>query len=372
MGHFQRPRTESPQLISRLIAITACIPVLLLVACAAPSATAPAGEAPTASAAADAWPTAEHVQDLDLTGRLVFIDFSENGAPQLSALDLATGQLAVLFVPPENGTLASGAVSPDGTLVALAYSPPAAEGFAPYGFTDLYVMPVDGTGAPQPFAQKTTTMESFFQPAWSPGRQEVYYGHFVEVESNGNITDTYTVERAPYPAGKPEVLLDHAIWPRMSPDGSTLAYVSFTDPGGPNALMTADRDGKHTATVLPASAFTAVDAAVFSPDGQSLVFSAVPGASAPALSWLDLALGVQLVSAHSLPSDLWRVPVAGGKPKRLTALADTGLYPAYSPDGTHIAFVSAGGLFVMNADGSGLVKILGGPLSGTLSWIPAD
>ena len=90
---------------------------------------------------------------------------------------------------------------------------------------------------------------------------------------------------------------------------------------------------------MPAGTFFAVDAPVFSPDGKTILFSAVGEPQPPKLSWLDQLLGVQVAEAHNVPSDWWRVAANGSKPEQLTHVADTGLYADFAPDGQHVAFV---------------------------------
>jgi Tol biopolymer transport system component len=73
---------------------------------------------------------------------------------------------------------------------------------------------------------------------------------------------------------------------------------------------------------------------------------------------------------HNIPSDWWRVDLATGKIKSLTHIGDTGLYGDFSPDGQHIAFVAATGLYLMNPDGSNLTQIMNYGPEGTVSWTP--
>jgi Tol biopolymer transport system component len=53
-------------------------------------------------------------------------------------------------------------------------------------------------------------------------------------------------------------------------------------------------------------------------------------------------------------STLYRIPLAGGTPRAL----GTGFNPAWSPDGRRIAFTRNGGVYVMQADGTGARKVV--------------
>ncbi len=172
------------------------------------------------------------------------------------------------------------------------------------------------------------------------------------------------------PGGQPEIISDHAAWPRPSPDGTKLAYVAFDPPNGVNDLYLADPDGRNARPLMPLKTFLSVDAPFYSPDGQFIYFSATGDGPALALNWFDQLLGVQPTFANGAPSDWWRIPAAGGPPQRLTEILDVGLYGAFSPDGGHIAFIAVTGLYVMNPDGSALAPMLNVSNVGTVDWVP--
>src|SRR5258706_16034607 len=91
-----------------------------------------------------------------------------------------------------------------------------------------------------------------------------------------------------YPDGKPEKVVDHAYWPRLSDDGTRLVYVSIDPATGANSLFFANVDGTNPRQVPVTDLLTPmiIDAPMFSPDSQTILFSSPPKlqASAPALS----------------------------------------------------------------------------------------
>lgn len=334
----------------------------------------PAPPSPTLPASTAIAATWEH---LNLTGQLVFIMAAQDPqnpagfTPAIVRLDLASGALTTIFEAPANAWVTAASVSPDGKQMLMAYAPPPEPGQVQFGYTGLYSLPTDGTVAPQALLDHDAQNEAYFHPSWSPDGHYIYYAHFNLVEdSDGFLIPLYGVERLPYPGGHPERIVGSAYWPRLSSDSSKLAYVSLDPVSYTNTLMVADADGQRPFSVALPETFI-VDAALFSPDGEFIVFSAADMGAPPPQSWLDSLFGVQVAEAHNVPSDWFRIPVSGGQPERLTEIGESGLYADFSPDGRRMAFVSLGGLFVLDPDSkelSLLVPNLGG--YGTVDWIP--
>jgi Tol biopolymer transport system component len=304
-----------------------------------------------------------------LSGHLIYIKIPR----QIVKLDLASGERTILFNASSNAFVSSAQVSPDGKWIVMAYAPPADLSEQSVN-TDLYVMPADGSTEPQVLLKRASVKEDFFNPVWSADGKYVYYSHLMpDVNGTSKYTNfTYDLERVAFPSGQPQKLIDSAFWPRLSPDGSKLAYVSFVPKTNSNDLYLANADGSQAKLVMPAGTFSAVDAPLFSPDSTTIVFSAVgePPLELPSLSLLDHLMGVQIAEAHNVPSDWWRVSANGGKPERLTQINGTGMYADFAPDGQHVAFTSITGLYVMQPDGSNLIQLSTEGLGGSVSWTP--
>ncbi len=267
-----------------------------------------------------------------------------------------------LFEAPEGTLLTDVAASPDGAQLVLAYAPPVPEGEVQFGFTDLYVMPADGSAEPEPVLERVDDTETFFNLSW-PLDDYFYYAHYSPTTGDlGEIIYLSRVERYQISTGKSEVLAAVGTWPRLSRDGARLAYVNDT-----NDMLIADPDGSNASILIPGTIFPAVDAPLFSLDNSCLFFSAIEPVQS--LSWFDRLLGVRIAEAHNVPSDWWCQPMDGGEAQRLTNLFEVGLYGDLSEDGEHIAFLTTSGIQVMNPDGSGVFRLLEIPATGTLNWI---
>ncbi len=306
----------------------------------------------------------------DLKGHLLFLSTMEDGLQALVSVDLGTGEVAPLFVTAPKAWLLSLSVAPDASKILLSYAPPPPEGQPSYGYTDLYALNPDGSV--EAVLERAEDIEAFFGAFFNLTGDYVYYSHFF-ADPTAPSGFRYHVNRVGYPTGAPEVVVENAFWERLSPDGSKLAYVTF-DGRDFDELYVSDADGKNPVRVLDPVEFPTVDAPFFSPDNQYLYFSAV-SAPTPSLSWWEKLMGVRIAFArgleHNVPSDFWRVSLVDGTAVQITNLQDQGMFGAFSPDGQTIAFITATGLFVMQPDGSGLVKVIeGASMYGNVEWIP--
>jgi Tol biopolymer transport system component len=304
---------------------------------------------------------------MNLSGSFIYTQ----GAQGILRLDLATGASTSVLPPLDKAWLSAATVSPDGKTIVIAYAPPPQGDDVQLGYTGLYEISSDGTETtPRPLLERVDPQESYFTPAFTSDGKYLYFAHFIPIRDPSGNTFKYTVERIVYPDGEPEVLVENAIWPRPSPDGTKLAFLKFDVENFVQELYLSDLDGQNGKPVLPPGEFPSVDAQFFSSDGTTLIFNATGQGQSPALAWLDWLMGVQIAEAHNVPSDWWSITLGGSSPVRLTELYDTGMYGSFSPDGAHIGFISASGVYVMDPDGANVTPIVPIDALGTLEWVP--
>ncbi len=136
-----------------------------------------------------------------------------------------------------------------------------------------------------------------------------------------------------------------AVRPQASPDGRLIAFTSYsTDPTAVPVLMLLP-DPARPPVVLSSMAGVYEREAVFSPDGRQVAFVSQRDEPEGADVFVATLNGTRLENVRNL------TPARAGQPNGLDVT------PAWSPDGTRIAFASnrSGGeftLWVMNADGS--------------------
>ena len=315
--------------------------------------------------------------DLDLKGRLVYINgISVDNVFQLQiqVLDLVTGEVTTIFDAPKYSWIYYISVSPDHTQLLMSYNPPPGDNPVDQ---DIYVMPLDGSQAPQRFFTPPTAEDDYIEVEWAPDGKYVYFTqvNYHIPPAEGQIYPLYTIYRKALPDGEMEKIAEKAYWPRVSPDSNRIAYVSVDLFSRSNKLFVADADGSNAKEVVITGPRIPdiKDAPLFTADNQSLIFSADIPTQAYKPNWLDRLMGVRVARAHSnVPSDWWTISVDGGEMTQLTNIQSRGLFGSLSPDNEYLASYSLDGIFVMKTDGTQLTQLIPNPQSvpGTVSWIP--
>jgi Tol biopolymer transport system component len=313
--------------------------------------------------------------NLNLNGRLVYNTVSQDSSgifsPRIQMLDLATGEIDTIYTGEGGSWIYYLSVSPDAKQLLMSYLPPVPPGGE--SNTSLNILSLDQALPPQTLFTPPTPDDRYIQVEWAPDGKYIYLVHYNHKDQPADEPfPSYDISRMAYSGGQPEKILEHAFWPRVSADSSRLVYVTLDPVSGLNKLFFAVADGFNSQEImisgLPAEI---IDAPIFAPDGQSILFSAPTPAQAYQPNWLDRLMGIHVAKAHNVPSDWWSVPISGGMVNRLTQIQTIKLFASISPDHNHIASVSGEGIFVMNADGSNLQQLVFDPgVTGVVNWIP--
>ena len=195
---------------------------------------------------------------------------------EIEVLDLVTGDLVTIFKAPVNSYIYYVSVSPDNKQLIMSYSPPSEDN--PNIYQALYILPLDGSAAPQLLFTPPTVEDQYIQVEWSPDGRYIYFTHvnYRTPSVEGQRNPIYDIYRMVFPNGQPEKIEEKAYWPRLSADSSRLVYV-FVDPlSYTNQIYVADSDGRNPRQVTLTGTWRPdiKDAPIFSPDGQSIIFSA--------------------------------------------------------------------------------------------------
>jgi len=284
------------------------------------------------------------IAGLGLTGRLVYTQ----GPQGLWQIDLESGEIRQLWKLPEGGQLTGVAVSPDGLDLALSYAPP--RGDSPFIRSDLYLANGDGSN-PAALLEHRGLYETFDYPTWSPDGRWIYLTrNDVLIDEQQSVSASIVdIVRVPAGGGALERVVENAEQPSFSTDGSRLAFIRFNVEAYTRGLWIANADGSEARELVPDTSFEDLTSPRLSPDGSSIAFAASgPPSGAPPLGRLfwDRLLGVQVAYAHGLPWDYWTVPTAGGPPTMISEWSTDGTVLDWSPDGDRLAMMHLGGLFV--------------------------
>jgi TolB protein len=235
--------------------------------------------------------------------------------PALIALTLVAGLL--LWATPAQATF-------PGSRGKIAFS------------TDIGDNPQIFTVKPDGSGQKQITRDTdghAFAPDWSPDGTQIAF----EADTTGNH-EIYLMNADG--TGRTQLTNDPGFDhfnPRFSPDGSKIAFARCPAPTCAIYVMNINGTGL---TRLTSTTWDAFDPE-WSPDGTKIAFDS---------------------NKNGLVSAVWVMNANGSNQHRLTAPALEAFYPDWSPDGTHILFTSNccighSNVYVINADGTGLRQL---------------
>jgi Tol biopolymer transport system component len=252
------------------------------------------------------------------------------------------------------------ALSPDGRRIAYVRS----EGMR----SQVWVMNVDGSGQ----RRLTSGGDWEFGPQWSPdGRRLAYmawdFAACTPVSGSGCAApDVWTVDADGLGQRK---VLDNAFQPRWSPDGSKLLFQRY-DSNPDRATLgvyLAQSDGTGVRQLVRAPLWGSERAPpAWSPTGRTIVYGAGMGTVRLHLLSVDgrrrrvLAVGSSPAwsydgsrIAFARTSGIWVIPARGGRPRRIAAASalHTVPFPAWSPAGKQLAYNSGNQLYLARVDG---------------------
>lgn len=193
-------------------------------------------------------------------------------------------------------------------------------------------------------------------PSWSPDGLKIA---FSRGDLNGPVTRVHVMQRDG--SGIRELApLDAAGCPAWSPDGAMLAFPQLwpcadlrPNCGDGQGIYVVNADGSNLRRVTDRT--PSGSALTWSPDGKEIAFGSQycdPGRNCG-----DAYDG--MAADEDLEYDIAIVNVDGSNLRRLSH-ADEDIWPAWSPDGTVIAFMKGYGIYTMKPDGSEVRKLSGG------------
>jgi len=242
---------------------------------------------------------------------------------------------------------------------------------------NIWVVNADGSGV-APLTRLTASGANCDGPTWSPDGSKIAFTSARALDGTDNATlgapSNLWVINADGSGDLPLTSLTiknaDSSFPRWSPDGSKIAFVSTraldggntNNNGGTANLWTIKADGSGAIPLTKLTAFTGSGDLMWSPDSSKIAFD-----STRALDGSDAANANQT-------ANIWVINADGSALTaltRLTAKFASSSFPVWSPNGGKIVFPSrraldgsdaalanlTANIWVMNADGSGAVPL---------------
>jgi Tol biopolymer transport system component len=254
-------------------------------------------------------------------------------------------QLCVMNADGSNQKCPSGedaqspAWSPDSTQIVFSLGSVSGAGLI--FKSDIYAMNADGSNLRS--LTNSNPNESAYFPSWSPDGMKIAFSH--------SDRKTATVRVMNADGSNQRDILNGFSYPQAwSPDGSKL----LVRPSGTFGVWAVNADGSSLTKVhepIPSPAFQFDYDPVWSPDGSKVAFSSI-------FCYSDCN--------YSETSEVMVVNADGSHPTQ--GVGYYAVSPTWSPDGTRIIFSENPGLFVMNADGSGVTNVTNGSGGFEPSW----
>ena len=228
------------------------------------------------------------------------------GSFEIAVMELKSGRRQQYTFSPVHKSNVHPTWSPDGSRIAFASNTD--------GDFDIYIMDENGENLTN-LTDDSPLHEN--APHWSPVSEKIVYTSYLGgfVGEYVNLLDVRTGERQTLTTS-----IDPVAYPRWSPNGSQIAYLStkpFEPPLSTSEIWRAKADGTD-----PEPLVTGGDAnrsPRFSPDGKWIAFE----------------------SYRDFNSDIFAMNLESREVTRLTTHLGDDAYPSWSPDGERLAFVSS-------------------------------
>lgn len=278
---------------------------------------------------------------------------------------------------PRSAAATGAAWSPDGTqlLYAQFWRRPGENASG----ADLMIVAAGG-GNPVPFAERDAPSTVLDTPVWSPSGH-VYFT-IRQVQAGREHERVVRMTQG----GTPETVVDDGYSGAVTADEAIIVWLHTTKLGQELRKRPLDQPGDGC-VLVPDTVFQALSQPRISPDGKRVAFggsgdpagqaSACGGTadSKPAAGTSAMLLAAEwfgLVAtpayAHGLPSDVWVASLDGGPLTRAADVKEDEPTVAWSPDGSHLAVFGVAALYVADAKGGPVQKLVDQGGYGGLDW----
>lgn len=290
----------------------------------------------------------------------------------LTCLDDTARSIGKIVKLPDQSAPSTPAMHPSGQAFAFALTqqPDPKRGFG----SDIYVVNLDGSNLHSIVLHEDNNV-FYASPRFDASGNVLYVHRRAAVIQNGSfVGNEDNIVRIDLRTGESKRIIKDGADPTLSADGKSIVYVHLKE-SQIDGIWRADIDGSNPAPLLKTKdSWWYLQAPRFSPTDCQIAFSAaghtVGMSGGRAIASLHGAPAGGKVAHLNIPSEIFLVPCDGTSVKSVGQTGDD-VVPAWSSDGTKIAYVGSGGFFVLDVKTQAIRTIANGQdfFFGDLVWL---
>jgi RHS repeat-associated protein len=226
------------------------------------------------------------------------------------------------------------------------------------GTADIYVMNADGSGQ----TRLTSDAADDSAPVWSPNGSKIAF----QSARSGVSYQVYAMNADGSGQANISNSTANDTQPSWSPDGTKIAFASDRNQSGFSSIYVMNANGSNQTRLTLSGTGFRDEQPTWSPDGTKLAFTSTRDSITVTWTETDDNGGIVTKSALQVNKEVYVMNADGSGQVRLTNTLENDDSPAWSSDGTKIAFRSdrereccdpTNQVWVMNANGSNAVDL---------------